>query len=185
MIPVPRSPLLRKNKANRSAAVALLFFLAGFAASAQTNGVAASSNAVLNALHVEKIRQECIENRRLIAGKILQIQPDGLVIDSGYTNLDRYPLNRFWLVPGTAIAARATNVIEAKQPDSVCIGLVFLTDLPPTAGHTPRLYDYVHLEAFPMGQYTYNSVGDVRRAIRRFSTKLPRAIEWQLNSEAK
>jgi hypothetical protein len=184
MIPVIDSPPFGKGKAVRVAALAF-FFSAATPIMAQTNFLALSSNDVATVKQIEKVRQECIDNRRMIAGKILQIQPDGLVIDSGYTNLDRYPLNRSWLAPGTAVATRATNVLESKQPDSICIGLVFLTNLPPVSGRTPKLYDYVHLEGFPMGQYTYHSVGDVRRTIRRFSAKLPKAIEWQLNSEKK
>jgi len=133
-----------------------------------------------NAQLIEQIRMECIQNRRLICGKILKIQPDGLVIDSGYTNLARAPLNRSWLVPGTVVASRATNVIEGHLADSICIGQVFLTDLPKIKGPKPKLYDYVNLEAFPMGRYSYNSVGDLQRTVRRFSTKLPKAVEWQL-----
>jgi len=129
---------------------------------------------------VEQIRAACIESRRRICGKILKITPEGLVIDSGYTNLMRYPLNRSWLVPGTAEATRATNLLEANQPGSVCLGLVFLTEIPRKAGAKPRLYDYVNLEAFPAGQYTWTSVGDVQRTLRRFSTKIEKAIEWRL-----
>ncbi|HWD93255.1 MAG TPA: hypothetical protein VG938_13000 [Verrucomicrobiae bacterium] len=159
--------------------------MTGLAAGAQTNFFEPSSNDVAAARQIEKVREDCIGNRRMISGKILQIQADGLVIDSGYTNLDRYPLNRSWLAPGTAIANRATNVIEGKQPDSICMGVVFIADLPPVFGRTPKLYDYVHLEGFPAGQYTYTSVGDVHRSIRKFSAKLPKAIEWQLNAEKK
>lgn len=151
---------------------------------AQSGTTSANQDVVL-AQRVEKIRQECIANRRMICGKILKIQPDGLVIDSGYTNLSRYPLNRSWLVPGTVVAARATNVIEGNQPDSICIGQVFITDLPRSTGAKPKLYDYVNFEAFPTGHYTYNSVGDLQRTVRKFSTKLPKAVEWQLQQSQK
>src|SRR5271170_3484502 len=50
--------------------------------------------------HREQIRMECIEGRRLICGKILQILPDGFVVESGYTNLLREPLVQSWLAPG-------------------------------------------------------------------------------------
>ena len=137
------------------------------------------------AQRVEQIRAACIQSRRRICGKILQVTPDGLVIDSGYTNLMREPLNRSWLVPGTAAATRATNVIEANQPGSVCLGLVFLTEIPRKPDAKPRLYDYVNLEAFPAGQYTWTSVGDVQRPLRRFSTKIEKAIEWRLDETGK
>lgn len=166
-------------------------------AGAQTNSLESSTNVAVQsgatqvnpdvafAQHVEKIRQGCILNRRMICGKILKIVPEGLVIDSGYTNLARDPLNRSWLMPGTVVAARARNVIEGSQPDSICIGQVFLTDVPGIAGPIPKLYDYVSLEAFPIGQYTYHSVGDLQRTVRKFSTKLAKAVEWQLQQSEK
>ena len=134
---------------------------------------------------VEEIRAACIQSRRRVCGKILAIQPDGLVVDSGYTNLVRDSLNRSWLVPGTAEANRATNLLEANQLGSVCLGLVFLTEIPRKSGAKPRLYDYVNLEAFPAGQYTWKSVGDVRRTMRRFSTKIEKAIQWRLEESEK
>src|SRR5437868_52252 len=42
----------------------------------------------------EQIRSECIAGRRHICGRVLQIVPDGLVVDSGYTNLLRPELSR-------------------------------------------------------------------------------------------
>ena len=165
----------------------LAFAFAGWSAGAQTNLTISNrfqtdtnpvSSEVARALEIEKIRQTCIQNRRMISGKILKIQPDGLVIDSGYTNLARDPLNHSWLIPGVAVATRATNVIEGHQPDSICMGLVFLTDLPkkPKA----KVYDFVNLEAFPTGYYTYSSVGELQRTVRRFSCKLTKAVEWEL-----
>ncbi len=130
------------------------------------------------AQRVEDMRATCIQNRRILCGKILKVLPDGLVIDSGYTNLMREPLNKSWLIPGTVVAERATNLVEANQPDAICLGLVFLTDLPKSPGAKPRLYDYVNVEGFPMGQYTYTSVGDLRRTVRKFTTKLANSVRW-------
>jgi len=127
------------------------------------------------AQRLEGIRLDCIQNRRTICGKILKVLPDGLVIDSGYTNIMRDPLNRKWLVPGAVQERPPANVVEGDQPACVCIGLVFLTDLPkkPKA----RVYDYVDLTGYPTGQYTYTSVGDVRRTIRKFSAKLNHLVQ--------
>ncbi len=177
----------------------LPFVLIGLSAVAQTNTVppSASPNATVTATQaqtaqeiaeaqkIEKIRATCIENRRIIAGKIIKILPDGLVVDSGYTNLARFPLDHSWLIPGTVTAMRATNVIESNYPDSICIGPVFLMDLPKRPIAKPKLYDYVSLEAFPTGQYTYNSVGDLQRTVRRFSTRLPASVEWALEQSKK
>ena len=183
----------------------LLFALVALSASAQinlavfTNRLEVISNAspetaqtqtnqnqsLVTAQRIEKIRDDCIQNRRHICGKILKVLPGGIVVDSGYTNLMREPLNRSWLVPGTAVATRATHLIEGNQPDSVCIGRVFLTDLPQTPGVKPKVYDYVNLEAFPAGQYTYTSVGNLRRTVRKFSTKLVKAVQWKLEESEK
>lgn len=177
----------------------LFFMLAALFASAQTNPIATtSSSATISNLptatlqtqtqtneslaaaqRVEEIRAACIQQRRLICGKILKVLPDGLVVDSGYSSLMRAPLNGSWLVPGTAVATRDQNVVESNQPDSICIGLVFLTDLPKTKGAKPKVYDYVAIEGFPAGQYIYTSVGDVRRTVRKFTCKLTNAVKWK------
>jgi len=129
----------------------------------------------------EKIRTDCIQNRRIISGKIVKLLPDGLVVDSGYADLSRLPLNKSWLIPGTATATRPANLVEANYPDAVCVGLVFLTDLPKSRGAKPKLYDYVNLEGFPAGQYTYTSVGDIQRTVRKFTTRLDNAAQWHFD----
>jgi len=135
------------------------------------------------AQRLENIRLECIQNRRTICGKILQVLPDGLVIDSGYTNIMRDPLNRKWLIPGSVQGRHAANVVEGDQPACVCIGLVFLTDLPKKP--KPKVYDYVNLIGYPTGQYTYTSVGDVRRTVRRFSAKLTHLVQRKFDESEK
>lgn len=126
-------------------------------------------------------------NRRQICGKIVKVLPEGLVIDSGYTNLARVEMNRSWLLPGVVSAERATNVVEENHPGCFCFGLVFLTDLPESHGAkskaTPKPYDYVNIEAFPEGQFTYTSVGDVHRTVRKFSPKLASAVQWALEQD--
>ena len=104
---------------------------------------------------LDRIQFDCIQSRRTICGKILKVLPDGFVIDSGYTNIMRDPLNHSWLVPGSVKARRAASLVEGDQPACVCVGLVFLTDLPkkPVA----NVYDYVNLTAYPTGQCTYTS----------------------------
>jgi hypothetical protein len=166
----------------------LAFFLAAASAFAQTNLPPASTSpndeniAVMQ--HVEELRARCIENRRIICGKILKILPEGIVVDSGYTNLMRAPLNQSWLIPGAVVAERATNVVEQAAADSVCIGQVFLIDLPkPPRGMKPKIFDYIILEGFPMGTYTYTSVGSVQHTVRQFSTKVTDAVRWMYGQE--
>ena len=153
---------------------------------AQTNTaqdpIANENAAVLQ--HVEELRAQCIQERRMICGRIVKLLPEGIVVDSGYTNLMRAPLNQSWLIPGSAEAARATNYIESATPDSVCLGQVYLIDLPkPPRGKKPKLYDYVVLEGFPMGKFTYTSVGTVEHTVRQFSAKVTTAVRWRYGHE--
>ena len=180
----------------------LTFVFAALSAAPQTNLVAPTNQFVVVsnlpaltvstdtnqglalAQRVEAMRAVCIQNRRMICGKILKVLPDGIVVDSGYTNLMRAPLNQSWLIPGTAEAVRASNLVEANQPDAVCLGLVFLTDLPKSPGAKPKVFDFVNLEGFPMGQYTYTSVGDLKRTVRRFTTKVANSVRWNFEASA-
>jgi hypothetical protein len=184
-----------------NARLAVLFMSMTLAASAQTNGVGQTNvtgvisssgtpavelqtnQAPSIAERIQQIRATCIQNRRSICGKILQVLPEGLVIDSGYTNLLRTPITRSWLVPGTVTASRASNLVEGEEPGSICVGLVFLTDIPKSRRLKPKAYDYVILEGYPTGQYTYTSVGNVQRIIRKFTVVLEKAVDLKLQTE--
>jgi hypothetical protein len=133
----------------------------------------------------ERVRDICIKGRRLVCGKILQVLPDGLVVDSGYTDLLRQPLTQSWLVPGTVKASRAENLLEENKPGANCIGLVFLTNLPKGKKFKPAQYDYVIIEGYPAGQYSYTSVGSVQRTVRQFSVSLNAAVNWNLKKSQK
>lgn len=121
----------------------------------------------------EQIRGRCIEERRSICGKIVRIVPDGLVIESGYTNLLREPLTKSWLVPGSVVASPAPNLVESREPGAICVGTVYLTDLP---RGKPHLYDYVILAGYPTGEATYTAAGSVKKTARRFSANLDKAV---------
>jgi len=133
----------------------------------------------------EQVRADCIQGRRSICGKILKVLPDGLVVDSGYTNLMRYPLDRSWLVPGVATASRAPSLVESHEPGSICVGLVFLTNTPKSRRVTPKQFDYVIIQGYPAGEYTYKSVGTIERKVRRFSASLSSAVALRLQPEEK
>lgn len=175
---------------SRGTRILLLFVIAVLSVSAQTNSLqsagraepapTATNEALSAALRFQKVRMDCIRARRIICGKIIKVLPEGLAVDSGYTNLMRAPLNKSWFIPGTVVATRPAGLIEANQPDAVCVGLIFLADLPKSKGkpRKPKLYDYVNLEAFPIGMYTYTSVGAVQHTVRRFTTKLSTATQW-------
>ncbi len=126
--------------------------------------------------HIGEIRADCIQKRRMVCGKILQVLPEGLVVESGYTNLLQRPLGRSWLVPGTVLASRAPNLVEGNEPGSICAGLVFLTDYPKLRRTKLKPFDYVILTGYPAGQHTYTSVGTLQRTVRRFSANLSEAV---------
>jgi len=129
----------------------------------------------------EQIRAGCVQGRRLICGRVLKISPDGLVVDSGYTDLLRPPLTQSWVVPGTAIAHRDPTVLELMEPGTPSIGVVFLTDIPKRP--KVNIYDYVIIMGYPAGHYTYTPAPNVEKVIRKFAAGLETAVRLRLQSE--
>jgi len=181
--------LFRNPKARRYVVCIVLLFFSVLRTQAQTNtnraaqpfaGGNETNSTGASARSPEQIRASCVEGRRYICGKVVQIVPDGLVVDSGYADLLNPPLNKSWVVPGTASVARNPAAIEEKRPDAICIGLVFLTVFP----KKPKVneYDYVALHVYPCGDYQYKPVPGVEKTIRRFSGSLEHAVK--LNAEA-
>jgi hypothetical protein len=129
----------------------------------------------------ESIRNACIEGRRIIAGRVVQVTAEGLVVDSGYRRLLSPPFNQSWVTPGTASINRDANALEEKTPNGVCIGLVFLSNIP----KKPKVksYDYVMIHGYPAGEYTYVPVPGVQKTIRRFSAGLENAVRINLERE--
>jgi hypothetical protein len=161
--------------------LALLPFAAAISVHSQTNTPATTPTPPSNHLSKielrEQLRTTCLDGRRSICGKILRVFPNGLLVESGYTNLLREPLTKSWLVPGSVVASRAQNLVESKEPGALCVGIVFVTDLP--RGKAQQ-FDYVILAGYPTGEYTYNSVGSVRKTVRRFSANLDKAVQANL-----
>lgn len=163
--------------------MALLVFLAAWPASAQTNSAARTNQTPALDRHVAEIRNACINGRRAVCGKVIKILPDGLVVDSGYTGLLEPPFNQSWVVTGGASLTRDPQAMEVNKPASAGIGLVFLTDIPKRPA--VKLYDYVVLQAYPAGQYTYTPAADVRKTLRKFSAGLDTAIKLNLEAGEK
>ena len=158
--------------------LATLFAACGLLARA--NDFSATNSTSARFQSTELVRAGCLAGRRMICGKILQVLPDGLVIESGYTDLLRPPLTDSWLVPGTVATARTPNLVESREPGSVCVGTVFLTDLPRARGKKPKPFDYVILLAYPAGETTYTSVGTVQKVVRRFTGTLAEAARLRV-----
>jgi hypothetical protein len=174
----------------------ILILFAARSLFAQTNDLVVTNAAVAKietnqppstAQRTEQIRAECLQGRRIVCGKILKVLPAGLVVESGYPDLLRPPLNKSWLVPGSVSVARAANLVEGREPESVCVGVVFLTDVPKSRGTAakPKPYDYVILLGYPAGEYTYDSVGTVKKTVRRFSANLLKAVNVNLETAEK
>lgn len=164
----------------------ILLLTAALPVWAQSNQPAASaarSQANFSGQQIEKVRADCIEHRRIICGKIVKILPEGIVVDSGYDQLLRPSLKQSWLMPGTVEAGSPAPRVEGREPDALCAGLVFLADFPKKPA--VQLYDYVDLRAYPEGEFTYASVGDVKHTVRKFSARLKKAAQWQLNEMAR
>ena len=149
----------------------------------QAPAPAAPQSDAAMAARSEQIRAACIEGRRRICGKVLQIVPEGLVVESGYVGLLRPELSRSWVAPGTVSVTRPPNLVEEKIPGSVGVGLIMVTDIPKKPAVKP--YDYVILEAYPAGQYLYAPVPNVKKTIRRFSVGLLTAVRLNLDAAGK
>jgi hypothetical protein len=135
-------------------------------------------NARLLGPKAEEIRTACISGRRRICGKVLQIVPGGLVVESGYTNLLRPELSHSWLAPGNVTSSLPPNLVEQNSPGAIGVGLVLVTDIPKRPA--VKAYDYVILQAYPAGQYDYVPVPTVKKVIRRFSVGLATAVQLNL-----
>jgi len=131
----------------------------------------------------EQIRTRCIEARRYVAGRVLEVTPDGLVVDSGYSRLLSPPFNKSWTVTGTATIDRDPTLVEENKPDAICAGLVLLSNFPKRPA--VKNYDYVVIHGYPAGNYAYVPAPGVKKTIRRFSASLERAVETNLALEQK
>ncbi len=130
------------------------------------------------AVAAEKLRTDCIAGRRLICGRVIKVLRDGLVVDSGYTDLLRPPLTESWLIPGTVSAKRNSASLELHQAGTPCFGLVFLTDTPKRP--KPEVWDYVVIMGYPAGTYNYQPAPGLQKPIRKFAAGLDTAVKLRL-----
>ena len=150
---------------------------------AANTGTQVDSSPQTNTLvRAEQIRTACVQGRRLICGRVLKVLPDGLVVESGYTDLLRPPLTQSWVVPSTAVASRDSAAVELNEPGTPCIGLVFLTDLPKRG--KVNNYDYVVIMGYPAGKYSYTPAPGVEKMIRKFAAGLETAVRLTALAEA-
>jgi len=183
-------PIRSRNGARIGGNLALLFLLtalAGCSSHPPPPAPAPSRPAAIPAVPAEAapvanpaeaIRTRCIQGRRHVCGRVLQITPSGLVVDSGYTGLLQPPLNHSWLTRANVVPARPAALVEAAAPDSIAVGLLFLTDIPRRPSVHP--YDYVALIGYPAGHCDYVPAPGVTNTIRRFAAGLETAVRLNL-----
>ncbi len=147
-----------------------------------TNGVAREASERQRAQRAEQIRPGCRRGERQICGRVLQVLPKGLVVDSGYTNLLDPHYRQLWVVTGTATVSPQRPAAETDEPGAPCVGLVFLTDLPKRPA--VKLYDYVAIRAYPAGAHGYEPVKGIEKTIRQFAVRLSTAVRLNLVSGA-
>ncbi len=138
------------------------------------------------AVRAEQLRTACLEGRRCVCGRVLKVFPTGVLVESGFPSLLRDSLHGAWHLPRTVVASRLPNLVESQEPDSICVGTVFLTDLPKLRGGKKEPiapYDYVVLHSYPAGEFTYRSVGNIQHTVRRFSGGLETAVKLILKDE--
>lgn len=164
--------------------VLLIVLSAGLPAIGQTN-VSAPTNQIApttgRGQRVADIRAACVNGRRCVCGKVIQIVPEGLVVESGYTALMEPPFIGSWVIPGGALVNRDPKLIERDEPASPCIGTVLLTDFPKRPA--VKLYDYVLLQGYPAGEYLYTPIPGVQKEIRKFAGGLDTAVKLKLAAE--
>jgi len=161
----------------------VIFFAAALPVMAQTNLATSSNPLPPHDQRAAEIRAACITGRHCVCGKVIKIVPGGLVVDSGYTALLEPPFTQSWVISGGASVTRDPKTFERTEPASPCVGVVFLTDLPKRPA--VKLYDYVVLQAYPAGEYTYVPVIGVEKTIRKFSGGLDTAVKLSLEAGEK
>lgn len=147
-------------------------------AAAQTNVSPVLAKPAAIEKQTAEIRADCINGRRCICGKVIQIVPGGLIVESGYTDLLKPEFNESWVVSERALVKRDPKLLERDEPASPCIGTIFLTDLPKRP--KVKLYEYVVLQAYPAGTHHYIPVPGVEKAVREFAAGLDSAVKLRL-----
>ena len=113
------------------------------------------------------LKNQLIQGSRRVDGKVLQKISVGLLVESG--DFGRSFKEYHEDVYGT----RGGIMTEGSSPGAEALNLVLLQDYPDSSmaddGH-------VDIIAYPVGLYTYESVGKSQKTVRKFSCNLDTAI---------
>jgi hypothetical protein len=107
---------------------------------------------------------------RTIDGRVIQKIPAGLLVDSGREQLDEEGRTASGVSPdgsGSVWWSGPEHIREADSPGAYCLALCLLTDYPKYDQTTDG--DYIHILAYPTGQYIYTTVQNSSKTVRRFS----------------
>ena len=114
-----------------------------------------------------RLKARLVQGSRRVDGKILQKISDGLLVQSGDHGraLREYREDVY--------GARGGTMTEGNAPGAEALSLVLLQDYP-----DPNMVDDGHVDviAYPIGLYSYDSVGKSQKTVRKFSCNLDTAI---------
>ncbi|MEI9962107.1 MAG: hypothetical protein WDM76_13540 [Limisphaerales bacterium] len=179
---------------------ALLLFFVALSASAQTNVAKVASNSPsqtipdTNQSSIVIVRGAACEadSRDLRARPSFDLRgkfSKCCLMDWWWKAVIRILCVRRWIVPGWCRArprpAARPVLLKATNRVRFALGWFFITDIPKARRTKPAQYDYVILQGYPAGQYTYTSLGTIERTVRRFSAGLSTAVDLCLEAENK
>jgi hypothetical protein len=110
-----------------------------------------------------------------IQGKVIQKIPEGLLIDSGRDGLERAKMGEPGFDSQGYLVGSDEWVTENNtHPDTIYIGIVLLTDY----GKYQSVADdeFVASFGFPAGFYTYDTVNNSSKTIRKFTAIISKAF---------
>ncbi len=175
--------------------IAIILLLTVLACLAQTNSQVSATNhpeaikarqraadaaeiARLQAIaRVDAVRKSVEANRRLVHGKVIQKIKEGLLISSGAKEVSDAANDSGYQVHknGSVTSWSGGTLVEGDKPGALAIGYILLQDYPAQASVVDD--HELTINAYPVGQFVYDSVGGAKKTIRRFTASLPIATE--------
>ena len=129
----------------------------------------------LKARQLEGLKAIFASKSRTVSGKIIQKIPEGLLVESGQSEIDQVghtdvEFDRM----GNMSTSTTATLQEGDTARSLCLGLVLLEDHP----RYDQLVDdnVVVILAYPDGQFSYKSVGGGQKTVRKFTADFNRAF---------
>lgn len=125
---------------------------------------ATANKAAADAQASEKRRKIIDASKMVVTGKLIQKLDNGLLVESG-SERERRTITRVMHMPG-----RMVRLYDPKTELQIYDGLCLLTDYPDQAKVVDD--DVVHAIAYPNGEYSYTTVNESSKTIRKFTCNL-------------